>query len=512
MGHRSRQLPPGPPRSRGRSSGALVALMLLLAAPVAGSLPGGVGRADDLPPPPAAASVTAAAPAANTATTATTTATFKGTETCVRCHRSEQGEWTGPATTLHWREDAHSRAHLALAPTHERTAAIERVLGIEARRTRACIACHSHAPAEPAVTAETPLLHAGISCETCHGAASAYLEPHAAKEWRFLPTEEKSAFGMHDLRSPAVKAANCAACHVGDIGSGRLVTHGMYAAGHPPLRPFEVESFSTALGPHWHRIDAKPETVRAEAAAAGYRTEAAGPIDRSLIEGLGVLRQSVRLAADLAAVAEGETPQVSWPELSLHDCRACHHELVLPSERQALGYRHHVPGRPTLPRWPLGLAGAALRSTPEKPPVDDLLAPLLAEFDAVPFGTPRRVVVAAVGPLKGIDAAIARLAPGRAPGDEAGDRAAIEALAAAGATADDVDAARVVAAALLPALATSPAWGADERRAACDRIAAILGLEPAGMPPGSHRPAPTAAPDIRAVRAAFILPAPTSAR
>ena len=220
----------------------------------------------------------------------------------------------------------------------------------------------------------------------------------------------------------------------------------------------------------------------------------------------------MRLAADLAAVAEGETPQVSWPELSLHDCRACHHALILPSERQALGYRRHVPGRPTLPRWPLGLAGAALRSTPDQPAVDDLLTPLLAEFDAVPFGSPRRVVVAAKGPLAGIDAAIATLTPGRAPGDEAGDRAAIEALASAGAAADDIDAARVVAAALLPALATSPTWGADERRDACDRIAAILGLDPAGMSPGSHRPAPTATPDIRAVRAAFILPAPTAAR
>jgi len=122
------------------------------------------------------------------------------------------------------------------------------------------------------------------------------------------------------------------------------------------------------------------------------------------------------------------------------------------------------------------------------------------------------VIIAAKGPLAGIDAAIARLAPGRAPSDEAGDRAAIEALAAAGATADDVDAARIVAAALLPALATSPAWGANERRAACDRIAAILGLDPAGMSPGSHRPAPTASPAIRTVRAAFVLPAPTSAR
>ena len=257
MGHRPRRLPTALPRP-----GALAAFVLLLAAPVAGPLQRSVGRAEDLPPPPTAAPATGA-------TSATVTATFKGTETCVRCHRSEQGEWTGPATTLHWREDAHSRAHLALTPTNERTAAIERVLGIEARRTRACVACHSHSSAEPAVTEETPLLHAGISCETCHGASSAYLEPHAAKEWRFLPTEKKSSFGMHDLRSPSVKAANCAACHVGDIGSGRLVTHAMYAAGHPPLRPFEVESFSAALGSHWRRIEAKPEQVRAEAAAAG---------------------------------------------------------------------------------------------------------------------------------------------------------------------------------------------------------------------------------------------------
>ena len=37
---------------------------------------------------------------------------FKGTELCVRCHRSEQGDWIDASTTDVWRHDAHSRAHL----------------------------------------------------------------------------------------------------------------------------------------------------------------------------------------------------------------------------------------------------------------------------------------------------------------------------------------------------------------------------------------------------------------
>ena len=71
MGHRSHQLPPALPRPI-----ALVALVLLRAALVAGSLPGGVGRADDLPPPPP---TTAALVTAAVSVTGATTATFKGT-------------------------------------------------------------------------------------------------------------------------------------------------------------------------------------------------------------------------------------------------------------------------------------------------------------------------------------------------------------------------------------------------------------------------------------------------
>lgn len=455
--------------------------VLLMAAFLGAAVPRAV-RAADLPAP------------------AQPSRSFKGTETCVRCHRTEQGDWTGPATAPLWRHDAHSRAHLALASTNPRTAAIEARLGIEASRTRACIACHSRPPEEPAPSEASPLLHAGISCETCHGAASAYLEPHTAKDWRFLPPEEKAAFGMADLRSPAVKGANCAACHVGDLATGRLVTHAMFAAGHPPLRAFEVESFSAALGPHWRRLDDKPGKVRAEAAAAGYATESAGPVERSLVEGLLVLRHSVALAADLAAASDAAVAGADWPELAVHDCQSCHHDLVVPSPRQALGYAGHVPGRPTLPRWPMGLADAGLRSLDDPTSTHDLLAPLLDAFDPLPFGSARRVAVAAREPLSRIDAAVERLSA-RAPQGTAADRARLDLLAAVGREADDVDAARVVAEVLIRGLP------AGEREAAvAETLSRLLGLEPGAAHPGEHRPPPTSSPDIRAVRDAFTLP------
>ena len=89
----------------------------------------------------------------------------KGTDLCVRCHRSEQSAWVDASTTAVWRHDAHSRAHLALSPDNARTRGMEAVLGIKAATTAACVACHTHPAGEPAVEEETAMVHGGISCE-----------------------------------------------------------------------------------------------------------------------------------------------------------------------------------------------------------------------------------------------------------------------------------------------------------------------------------------------------------
>src|SRR5690606_4454004 len=42
--------------------------------------------------------------------------------------------------------------------------------------------------------------------------------------------------------------------HVGSPAEGKVVTHAMMAAGHPPLPSFEVASFSKKLPQHWYDL------------------------------------------------------------------------------------------------------------------------------------------------------------------------------------------------------------------------------------------------------------------
>src|SRR5437867_13430626 len=44
-------------------------------------------------------------------------------------------------------------------------------------------------------------------------------------------------------------------CHVGNAAEGKVVTHAMFAAGHPPLPPIEIATFSRNEPQHWR--DAK---------------------------------------------------------------------------------------------------------------------------------------------------------------------------------------------------------------------------------------------------------------
>jgi len=448
----------------------------------------------------------------------------KGAELCVRCHRSEQSEWVDTATTAVWRHDAHSRAHLALTSDNPRTRGMEEVLGIKAASTAACIACHTHPAGEPAVEEETSLVHAGISCETCHGAGSGYLEPHMEKRWRFLSSAEKEALGMHDLRNPVRKAENCLSCHLGDVASGKVVTHAMYAAGHPPLPAFEMESFGKAMGPHWKRVWEKSPQIRQQAAEAGYRTEAASESQRSLIGGLVALRQSTKLVDQYALAAADASTARPWPELALYDCQACHHELRVPSARQEAGYGGLVPGRPSLVRWPRGLAGVAFTEAGMPADADALVAPWVAALNVRPFGEVATLRAASESRdrLARIDQAIAALAA--VPRDVAGDdvqagtrsRERIASLSAAGARCGDLEAARLLGWVMVAALREDTSWPEDRRAAAIAALESSLVLgfpSPAyPQPPSPEKPfwqtslSAARGADMAAIRAAFQLP------
>jgi len=455
--------------------------------------------------------------------------TYKGAELCMRCHRSEQSEWCDVATSTAWRHDAHSRAHLALVPANPRTRAMEEALGITAATTASCIACHTHPAAEPAPEEAIPeesnrFLHGGISCETCHGPGSGYFEPHLHANWRFLAAADKARLGMVDLRDPVRKTENCLGCHLGDARTGRVVPHAAYAAGHPPLGAFEVEAASAAMGPHWKRVWEKSERIQGLAATHDYHTEAASTAHRSLIGALVALKRSALLVQEAAEVAGGTAdaapavPGSAWPELALYDCQACHHDLVLPSRRQQVGYGGLVPGRPGLVRWPRRLAEGAFAVAEMPTAADDIVSPWVAALNGRPFGHPDdlRGPAGAGNAVARVDAAIAALAAVRRDGSlPARERQIAAILATVGERCTDLDGARPVGWVLSEAIRHADGWTPAERDLVRARLDTTLRLGIPGPPPRPDDPSPfwrssldaAAAFDPAVATEAFRLPA-----
>jgi hypothetical protein len=168
--------------------------------------------------------------------------------------------------------DRHAQAYTTLLG--ERSKRIGKILGIEnIDRDARCLACHSSLPAS-SVKRDGMVVDAayfatdrvdervalGVNCEACHGAAGAHkpkdragwIDAHVASQtWRFkAPGEKQSDFGFYDVRTPSSRMRMCLSCHLGDAEQGRLVTHAMYAAGHPPLPSFELKSFADMMPPH----------------------------------------------------------------------------------------------------------------------------------------------------------------------------------------------------------------------------------------------------------------------
>ena len=215
-------------------------------------------------------------------------------------------------------QDKHAQAFTVLSnPVALRMA---RLLGLGAPDQEAkCLACHA-LTAPPEERGRTLDLSDGVSCEVCHGPASAWLGEHTTRGW----THERSvALGMYDTRDLVKRTELCLNCHLGD--KDRVVDHEMVAAGHPDLY-FELSSFSAALPRHWKTPPESAPAWEAGEWAVGQAAQLRRDLDR------------------LAALAQAGT----WPEYSQFDCFACHHSLTdaAHSWRQERGYAGRRPGNP----------------------------------------------------------------------------------------------------------------------------------------------------------------------
>jgi hypothetical protein len=369
---------------------------------------------------------------------------YAGFRTCLQCHNSGitgqvdlpggvkldlmKEQWILYREFSIWsKDDKHGQAYTVLH--NPRSQAMGKRLGVaEIHRDPRCLACHTGFP-----LAQIPLekdglaergyaknldVNLGVSCEGCHGpsgdqrsdnrvVAKGWLDAHQiqpalpydkTKPWRFLAPKEKSvAHGFYDVRSPAERAKLCASCHVGDVERGRMVTHEMFAAGHPPLPGFEMETFADQMPRHWVEFSAKAPQVQdlflRFTADPLYQKQIYQKKDlhrtRAMLAGaLATSAQYLRNAGQLAEKAvKSPMTHPEWPELAVFDCYACHHDLKRSGWRAQRKPRLGAPGRPTLQEWPFVLARFALMANgTTAAEIDAQLADVRTALTGQPFG------------------------------------------------------------------------------------------------------------------------------
>lgn len=268
-----------------------------------------------------------------------------------------------------------------------------------------CLSCHVGSSANVPPTRMD--LEFGVQCEACHGPGSEYTrrEQHQQVSWRAKTPDQKSELGMRDLSSPSTSAAVCLSCHLGNINEGRFVTHNMYAAGHPVLPPFDLQTFLSAMPPHWKTLPEKPIVANASKSDLGtFELQAeynlahfdiAGTADaiqlaiqgsydktrRSMIGGLVANDLGIELIHQAAAKTE------TWGDYSIYNCMGCHQELK--KNRTPFRHESRTPGRPFPANW-LRLEYPAIHVS-HRDKQEALSRQMTDSFNAVPFGDARQL-------------------------------------------------------------------------------------------------------------------------
>ena len=345
--------------------------------------------------------------------------------------------------------DKHAQAYAVLLG--KRGQDIGKLLGqnVTASST-GCLNCHGQQVISERASGTLDLAE-GIGCASCHGPSKEWLGDHASSDWRNKSPLEKSTRGLRNLRDPEVRSTLCVSCHIGNAEEGKVVTHAMFAAGHPPLPPIEIATFSRNEPPHYREgLDvpflksASPEVQKR------YHAEPFQMTRLALVGALVSLRETARLTAERTsfdikdakqelvrwpelAVRDADEPtdptarrKARWPELALatSDCYACHHDLQYPGYRQTRGYGYHLPGksrhrvfpgRVMVRMWATTLAGVAaqLAGKEHLDAIDGALVKLAAATTTQQFGDPEGLKQASLQLEKACDAAIksAKAAP-----------------------------------------------------------------------------------------------------
>lgn len=209
------------------------------------------------------------------------------------------------------RRDRHAKAYETLRSDASARIAKNLALDVPAWEAKLCLDCHAdNVPAD--LRGPNFVLEDGIGCEACHGGAggadgrSGWIRSHALGTVTHAQNVEN---GLRPLDRPAVRAARCLDCHLGN--ENQFVSHRIMGAGHPRMS-FELDTF-TQVQPAHYRVD-DDYRERGKESPAHAQVWAVGQAVAS--------QRDLRLLADPAVAKAGV-----WPEYVFFDCYACHHPL-----------------------------------------------------------------------------------------------------------------------------------------------------------------------------------------
>lgn len=147
-----------------------------------------------------------------------------GAGNCTTCHAGAEDWWFG---------DPHEQTGRRLVGEDPKARQIAELYGIGAagmaRGDQICMSCHA------TLNQASQVVDYGVSCESCHGPGSGYLEPHE--------DGGNPQLGMIALKEASPRAQNCVRCH--HITDERLL-----AAGHPSGSGYDVVAANASIE-HW---------------------------------------------------------------------------------------------------------------------------------------------------------------------------------------------------------------------------------------------------------------------
>lgn len=170
---------------------------------------------------------------------AATPARFTGEQSCASsyCHGGGKGK---DQFQIFQKKDIHNHAHEVLA--NNRSTRMGESLGItDVTRDARCTVCHSPQQSlalERFAAGVKPV--AGVSCESCHGAAENWLRFHTRTD---ITHDQRVGSGLREVKSLYARSNVCVGCHLN-------IDQQLVTAGHPELF-FELDGQSRAEPPHW---------------------------------------------------------------------------------------------------------------------------------------------------------------------------------------------------------------------------------------------------------------------